>query len=194
MLTDRCWPNDACAPSCLAIPCWEVSVGCEFVVRQLRQSRIVRSRDWALSEVENVSVLAPSTHVLQPFKLQATSMPRKSCMENNYLSSKDLRRTNHRPAYWIREQSLIWSPLLPERLCVFHHAPPFHPPPRPTPLCLPMFSPVFTPPYVHPLPSKFLSPPIQVYPLPSIVPYLPLAFPGFTPCPLLSPSATPTYV
>ena len=192
MLTDRCWPNDACAPSCLAIPCWEVSVGCEFVVRQLRHSRIVRNRDWALSEVKNVSVLAPSTHVLQPFKLQATSMPRKSCMEYNYLSSKDLRRTNHRPAYWIREQSLIWSPLLPERLCVFHHAPPFHPPPRPTPCvypCSPLCSPLLM---FTPCPPSFY--PLQVYPLPSIVPYLPLAFPGFTPCPLLSPSATPTYV
>ena len=102
-------------------------------------------------------------------------MPRKSCMEYNYLSSKDLRRTNHRPAYWIREQSLIWSPLLPERLCVFHHAPPFHPPPAADPLCLPMFSPVFTPPYVHPLPSKFLSPPS----LPSAV-YCPLFTPGFS--------------
>ena len=52
---------------------------------------------------------------------------------------------------------------------------PFPPSPSADPLCLPMFSPVFTPPYVHPLPSKFLSPPS----LPSAV-YCPLFTPGFS--------------
>ena len=96
-------------------------------------------------------------------------------MEYNYLSSKDLRRTNHRPAYWIREQSLIWSPLLPERLCVFHHAPPFHPPPRPTPCvypCSPLCSPLLM---FTPCPPSFY--PLQVYPH---AVYCPLFTPGFS--------------